>query len=616
MAAKASVPAGAPAGEEGLVNPHIPEFMAKAPWYLQQGNDKGLAHQRRGEVEDQSIANLEKYYAHRGQKVSAANSYRKGACKNCGSATHNEKQCTERPRKVGAWKTGSQIAQDEALPSDLRLGWDAKRDRYAGYDADEHMKVIAKHETIEAERKRFEEEAKQKAAQEAAQKRAEKEAKRVAKATRRAAREARAAHKAAKAAAGGDGASTDSDAGAGGAGAGAGKGEEEDFSSTDDEDGDWSDSEGEEGGAGGGGAGAGGQAKMVSWNVRTREDTAKYLLNLDTESAFYDPKTRSMRENPFAPGDPRAAQFGYEGDNANKESGAVADMASDQLFAWEAYNRGSDVHLQADPTRVALLKKQFAQRKEAVKALVAKKLADKYGGSAVGEDGDVEAAEALPEELRLAGVAESERYHEYMPALAPDGRVVPVPVQPGTRGANGRPGAGAGAGSGAGEEGSTEDGSGPGSGPGSSSGPARSRYPEDVHPGNHTSIYGSWFDTQSKSWGFSCCHQTLYGSYCTGQAGKTARSDALDFATKSAAVHAAAIAERSALGAKRALEAEEGARQGAAEDDARARKRARAEDPLTQGGASAGAGGSSSSRTIGAGATGYGAQAGTGSDEE
>lgn len=33
-------------------------------------------------------------------------------------------------------------------------------------------------------------------------------------------------------------------------------------------------------------------------NLRIREDTAKYLYNLDTESAFYDPKTRSMRENP------------------------------------------------------------------------------------------------------------------------------------------------------------------------------------------------------------------------------------------------------------------------------------------------------------------------------
>ncbi|RUP44844.1 Pre-mRNA splicing Prp18-interacting factor-domain-containing protein, partial [Jimgerdemannia flammicorona] len=35
-------------------------------------------------------------------------------------------------------------------------------------------------------------------------------------------------------------------------------------------------------------------------NLRIREDTAKYLLNLDINSAHYDPKTRSMRDNPNA----------------------------------------------------------------------------------------------------------------------------------------------------------------------------------------------------------------------------------------------------------------------------------------------------------------------------
>ena len=34
-------------------------------------------------------------------------------------------------------------------------------------------------------------------------------------------------------------------------------------------------------------------------NLRIREDTAKYLRNLALDSAYYDPKTRSMRENPY-----------------------------------------------------------------------------------------------------------------------------------------------------------------------------------------------------------------------------------------------------------------------------------------------------------------------------
>lgn len=39
-------------------------------------------------------------------------------------------------------------------------------------------------------------------------------------------------------------------------------------------------------------------------NLRIREDTAKYLLNLDVNSAHYDPKTRSMREDPLPDSDP------------------------------------------------------------------------------------------------------------------------------------------------------------------------------------------------------------------------------------------------------------------------------------------------------------------------
>jgi Pre-mRNA splicing Prp18-interacting factor len=43
---------------------------------------------------------------------------------------------------------------------------------------------------------------------------------------------------------------------------------------------------------------------LISRNLRIREDTAKYLLNLDVNSAYYDPKTRSMREDPLPDMDP------------------------------------------------------------------------------------------------------------------------------------------------------------------------------------------------------------------------------------------------------------------------------------------------------------------------
>jgi hypothetical protein len=41
------------------------------------------------------------------------------------------------------------------------------------------------------------------------------------------------------------------------------------------------------------------KTRITVRNLRIREDTAKYLMNLDPESAYYDPKTRSMRDAPM-----------------------------------------------------------------------------------------------------------------------------------------------------------------------------------------------------------------------------------------------------------------------------------------------------------------------------
>ncbi|KAL1225001.1 Pre-mRNA-splicing factor SLU7-A [Cardamine amara subsp. amara] len=39
-------------------------------------------------------------------------------------------------------------------------------------------------------------------------------------------------------------------------------------------------------------------------DLRIREDNAKYQLNLDVNSAHYDPKTRSVREDPLPDANP------------------------------------------------------------------------------------------------------------------------------------------------------------------------------------------------------------------------------------------------------------------------------------------------------------------------
>ncbi|CAJ0936738.1 unnamed protein product [Ranitomeya imitator] len=99
-------------------------------------------------------------------------------------------------------------------------------------------------------------------------------------------------------------------------------------------------------------------------NLRIREDTAKYLRNLNPNSAYYDPKTRAMRENPYADAGKNADEVSYAGDNFVRYTGDTISMAQTQLFAWEAYEKGSDVHLQADPTKLEVLSKSFKVKKE------------------------------------------------------------------------------------------------------------------------------------------------------------------------------------------------------------------------------------------------------------
>merc|ERR550517_1220584 len=45
----------------------------------------------------------------------------------------------------------------------------------------------------------------------------------------------------------------------------------------------------------------------------------------------------------------------------------------------------------------------------------------------------------------------------------------------------------------------------------------KTKYEEDVHPAGHSSVYGSWYDTKTHRWGYSCCRNTHQNAYCTGK---------------------------------------------------------------------------------------------------
>ena len=64
------------------------------------------------------------------------------------------------------------------------------------------------------------------------------------------------------------------------------------------------------------------------------------------------------------------------------------------MFAWEAYERGVDVHLQADPTKLELLHKEFENRKDQFKTSQRDSILQTYGGE--------EHLDAPPKQLLLA----------------------------------------------------------------------------------------------------------------------------------------------------------------------------------------------------------------------
>ena len=97
----------------------------------------------------------------------------------------------------------------------------------------------------------------------------------------------------------------------------------------------------------------GGGATGSARNLRIREDTAKYLLNLDPNSAHYDPKSRSMREDPQPYKDP--SQKAFAGDNFVRQSGDFHDMEALAVHSFSAHDKGQDIHMQGAPSQVCII---------------------------------------------------------------------------------------------------------------------------------------------------------------------------------------------------------------------------------------------------------------------
>jgi len=64
------------------------------------------------------------------------------------------------------------------------------------------------------------------------------------------------------------------------------------------------------------------------------------------------------------------------------------------VFAWEAYEKGTDAHVQADPTKLELLAREFNRRKDTFMETKKESIVNKYGGE--------EHLDAPPKQLLLA----------------------------------------------------------------------------------------------------------------------------------------------------------------------------------------------------------------------
>ena len=62
--------------------------------------------------------------------------------RSCGAMSHATKDCMERPRSKGAKWTGKHIAADEKVENIMLETYEARRDRWNGYDSTEYTRVV------------------------------------------------------------------------------------------------------------------------------------------------------------------------------------------------------------------------------------------------------------------------------------------------------------------------------------------------------------------------------------------------------------------------------------------------------------------------------------------
>lgn len=72
----------------------------------------------------------------------------------------------------------------------------------------------------------------------------------------------------------------------------------------------------------------------------------------------------------------------YQGDNQNRISGQSNEFKQLNIHAWEAFEMGQDIHLQAAPSQAELLYREFKVKKDTLKTQTKQDIMNKYGDAA------------------------------------------------------------------------------------------------------------------------------------------------------------------------------------------------------------------------------------------
>ena len=198
----------------------------------------------------------------------------------------------------------------------------------------------------------------------------------------------------------------------------------------------------------------------TSKSLHVGADYSKYLINLALNSAYYDGKSRSMRENPN-PGSMDIHSF--KGDNYVRTTGDTLKLIELENFIRDANDKNKDLNLNnvAMPSQAELFHKYLNNTKDRFRSNVLQKIISKYGG---------EEHLQVPEDI----LKENFDADEYIDNTDGHNKKKILMI--------------------------------------------KSVYPEDVQINGHTSVWGSYYHDKF-GWGFKCCLSFDRSSTCKGEAG-------------------------------------------------------------------------------------------------